>query len=113
MSEPDHSDYLDHLDSLELPELLALERDNPDDVDLLVRIGVSYFKSRQLDKCREYYVRALKIDPHNGWSHLYFGNLCYGLRCYSEAITHFGYAAEFLPDVACPHWCLGDAYHAR
>jgi hypothetical protein len=77
MPEPDQSDYLDRLDSLDLSELLALERGNPDDIDLLIRIGRSYFKLRQLDKCGEYYVRALKIDPHDGWSHLYFGNLGY------------------------------------
>jgi tetratricopeptide (TPR) repeat protein len=112
MREPDRSDHLEHLDALELADLLALERGNPDDVDLLIRIGQSYFKSHQLDKCREYYVRALKIDPYDGWSHLYFGNLCYGLRCYSEAITHFGYATDFLPNVAAPQWCLGDTYLA-
>lgn len=109
MPEPE---YLEHLDSLDLSDLLALERDNPDDVDLLIRIGMSYFKSRQLNKCNNYYVRALNIDPYDGWSHLYFGNLCYCLKCYDEATTHFEYAADFLPDVSCPHWCLGDVYRA-
>ncbi|WP_417380774.1 tetratricopeptide repeat protein [Gimesia sp.] len=110
MPEPE---YLEYLNSLDLTDLLALEHDNPDEVDLLIRIGMAYFKSYQLDKCNEYYERALKIDPYDGWSHLFFGNLCYGLKCYDEAITHFGYAAEFLPDVSCPHWCLGDAYRAH
>lgn len=110
MTDPD---YLDYLNSLDLTDLLALERDHPDDVDLLIRIGGVYLKLRQVERCRDYYVRALKLDPFDGWSHLFFGNLCYGLKCYPEAITHFKYAADFLPDAACPHWCLGDAYRAH
>lgn len=110
MTDPD---YLEHLDSLDLTDLLVLENKYPDDVDLLIRIGGTYLKSYQFDKCRDYYVRALMLDPYNGWSHLNFGSLCYALKCYSEAIRHFQYAADFLPGVACPHWCLGDAYRAR
>lgn len=109
MTDPD---YLEYLRSLDLTELLALEHENPDDVDLLIRIGGTFIKLRQLDKCIEYYVRALKIDPFNGWSHLYFGSLGYGLKCYDEAITSFKYAADFLPDSAYPQWYLGDAYRA-
>ena len=101
---------IDHYETLDLDGLLALEPDRPDDVDLLIRIGMRYFKSHDLDSCREYYVRALKLDPYDGWSHLYWANLLAGLGCNDDALTHFHYAADFLPDVACPHWCLGDQY---
>lgn len=57
-------------------------------------------------------VRALELDPFDGWSHLYFGNLLYALKCYAEALTHFRYAADFLPNNGCPYWCMGDTYHA-
>lgn len=110
MSDPD---YLEYLNSLNLSELLALEDDHPEDVDLLIRIGRTYLRAGELRRCNKYYSRALKIDPYNGWSHLFFGSLGMGLKCYEEAITHFSYAADFIPDSACPHWCLGDAYRAQ
>ncbi len=104
---------IDHYETLDLTGLLALERDVPRDVDLLVFIGRLYFKQRQLDKCHGYYSRALAIDPDDGWTHLYMGNLCYALSCYDEAEAHFKRAIELLPDVACPHWCLADVYNKQ
>ena len=101
---------IDQYETLDLDGLLALEPDRPDDVDLLIRIGMHYFRSYDLDNCGKYYVRALKLDPYDGWSHLYWANFLSGLGSYDEALTHFHYAAEFLSDVACPHWCLGDQY---
>lgn len=95
-------------DMLALAELLVIEADNSDDVHLLVSIASHYFRSRDFGKSCSYYVRALKVDPYDGWSHLYFGNLLSAFKLYDEARTHFNYAAEFLSDVACPHWCLGD-----
>lgn len=103
---------LAYFDSLTLHELFEFERAAPNDVNLLLQIGRRLFKSRQFGKCCDYYVRALRIDPHDGWAHLFFGNLLYALNCHSDAITHFRYAADFLPDVACPHWCLGDVLRA-
>ena len=101
---------IDHYQTHNLPGLLKLERNSPRDVDLLVFIGRLYLRDRQLDQTYAYYSRALEIDPFDGWTHLYFGNLCYALACYDEAETAFERAAELLPDVACPHWCLGDVY---
>lgn len=96
--------------TLNLDGLLKLERESPRDVDLLLSIGRSYFNERQLDRCHEYYSKALEIDPNYGWTHLYIGNLYYGLSCYTEAASHFERAIELLPGVACPHWCLADVY---
>ncbi len=101
---------IDYYETLDLPGLLDLERYSPRDVDLLVFIGRHYLRERQLDKCHSYYSRALEIDPDDGWTHLYMGNLCYALSCYDDAETYFKQAIELLPDVACPHWCLGDVY---
>ncbi|MDB2687126.1 tetratricopeptide repeat protein [Mariniblastus sp.] len=112
MSDKERNAELDHYEALDLSGLLAIENESPDDIDLLILIGQRYFRSQNLDKCRDYYVRALELDPLDGWSHLYFGNLLYALQCYDDALTHFKYAADFLPDVGCPHWCMGDAYHA-
>lgn len=97
-------------DTLEFDDLLTLERDFPRDVDLLVLIGRRYLERRILDQCHAYYSKALAIDPNDGWTHLYMGNLCYGLSCYDEAAWHFQTAIELLPGVACPHWCLADVY---
>ena len=101
---------IDLYETLDLDGLLALEADNPDDVDLLVRIGMRYFKSHDFENCSDYYVRALKLDPYDGWSHLYFGNMLSAFGCNDDALTHFNYAADFLPDAACPQWCLGDQF---
>ena len=101
---------IERFDTLDLTGLLKLEREFRRDVDLLVRIGQKYFRDRQLGKAHAYYSRALEIDPDDGWTHLYFGNLCYALSCYDEAEIHFKRAIDLLPDVACPHWCLGDVY---
>jgi tetratricopeptide (TPR) repeat protein len=101
---------IDHYDTLDLDGLLALEHESPRDVDLLVSIGRHYLKQRQLEQSHAYYSKALVIDPDDGWTHLYMGNLCYAISCYDEAETHFQRAIELLPGVACPHWCLADVY---
>lgn len=101
---------LDLYDTLDLDGLLTLERESPRDVYLLVSIGGHYFKRQQFVQCHAYYSKALAIDPTDGWTHLYMGNLCYGLSCYDEAASHFQHAIDLLPGVACPHWCLADVY---
>ena len=113
MSSDERRSRFDHYDTLDLDGLLALERGAPRDVDLLVSIGRHYLKQRQLDRCHAYYSRALAIDPDDGWTRLYIGNLCYVLSCYDEAATHFQRAIELLPGVACPHWCLADVYNKQ
>ena len=105
-------DYLHELDALTLDELLAGEMQTPDDVDLLVRIGIRYVKLPQLDRAYEYYMRALQLDPDDGWTHIYLGNLNYASKRYPDAFSCFSRGAELLPEVACPYWCLGDVYHA-
>jgi tetratricopeptide (TPR) repeat protein len=101
---------IEHYDTLDLDGLLALERRSPRDVDLLVTIGRRYLKQRQLAETHAYYSKALAIDPNDGWTHCYMGNLCLVLSCHDEAVVHFERAIELLPGVACPHWCLADAY---
>ena len=103
----------DHYDTLDLDGLLALERGSPREVDLLVFIGRHYLKRRQLDKTHAYYLKALAIDPDDGWTHAYMGNLCYALSCFDEAEIHFQRAIELLPGVACPHWCLAEVYETQ
>jgi tetratricopeptide (TPR) repeat protein len=108
----DRGDHLHELDALALDELLAREIQTPDDVDLLVRIGIRYVKLCQLNRAQDYYLRALQLDPNDGWTHMYLGNLNYALKRYTDAISCFSRGAELLRDVACPYWCLGDAYDA-
>jgi len=110
MFSDERNSRIDYYDTLDLDGLLAQENESPRDVDLLVSIGRRYLKQRQLDQSHAYYSRALAIDPDDGWTHLYMGNLCYALSCYDEAEPHFQRAIELLPGVACPHWCLADVY---
>lgn len=113
MSHAERQSRFERYEQLDLGELLALERKTRPDVDLLVGIGRRYLELRQLDKCYRYYSRALALDPDDGWTHLYFGNLTFVLSCYDQAENHFRRAAELLPDVACPYWCLADLYEAQ
>lgn len=101
---------MDLYDTLDLAGLLKLERKSPRDVDLLVSIGREYLHQRRLDLCHSYYSRALAIDPEDGWTRLYMGNLFFALACYDEAVAEFQKAMELLPDVSCPHWCLAEVY---
>ena len=110
MFSDERSARIDHYDTLELDGLIALERDRPRDVDLLVMIGRHSFRQRKLDQSHRYYSRALAIDPDDGWTHLYMGNLCYAVACYDEAVAHFRQAMDLMPEIGCPHWCLADAY---
>ncbi|MEQ1519395.1 MAG: hypothetical protein ABL931_23210 [Usitatibacteraceae bacterium] len=104
---------VEHYQALDLDGLLAMVRDRSRDVDLLILIGQHFFRRQQLPQCGDYYFRALKIDPDDGWTHLYIGNLCYGLSCHDEAEMHFRKAVELLPGVACPHWCLASVYEKQ
>jgi tetratricopeptide (TPR) repeat protein len=110
MQSEERNARLDLYDTLDLDGLLRLEPESPRDVDLLVSIGRHYAGRRQFDQCHAYYSKALAIDPNDGWTHLFMGNLCFGLSCYDNAISHFQHAIELLPGVACPHWCLADVY---
>lgn len=101
---------IDLHETLELDGLLELERRTPRDVDLLVAIGRHYFKQRDLKQCHAYYSKALDVDPDEGWTHLYMGNLCFAISCYDQAERYFKRAAELLPGNSCPLWCLGDVY---
>ena len=47
------------------------------------------------------------------WTHTFKGNLLYGRRQYRDAIAAFKRAIELMPTVACPYWCLADAYLAH
>lgn len=110
MSNEERDSRFDQYGTLELAGLLALEHDCPRDVDLLVSIGRQYLKLCLIEQSHAYYSKALAIDPDDGWTHIYMGNLCYAISCYDEAKTHFQRAIELLPGVACPHWCLADVY---
>ena len=110
MSNAERRSRIDYYDTLNLDELLILERESPRDADLLVFIGRHFLKRLQLDQTHAYYSRALSVNPDDGWTHVYMGNLCYALACYVEAEAHFKRAIELLPGVACPHWCLADVY---
>ena len=111
-SDSDSPDYLDELAELTLTQLLDRLTENASDLDLLVTIGRRYLRLRQLESAQRFYDRAIAIDPNDAWTHMYIGNLRYTQCDYGSAIESFQRAAELLPDDACPHWCLGDAYDA-
>ncbi|MFN3152406.1 tetratricopeptide repeat protein [Bremerella sp.] len=113
MTNDDRYARIDHYATLDLDSLLALEYESPRDADLLVAIGRSYFRLHQFDQSLAYYKRALKIDPNDGWTHLYLGNWCFALACYDEAVDHFEEAIRLLPGVACPHWCLAEVFEEQ
>lgn len=113
MDSKQRNDYLDELDSLDLPQLLERESQTPRDVDLLVRIGGAYLRRGFPDKTERYYQHALALEPKNGWTHAYIGNLYYTLNQLDDAIAAFRRSIELMPDVSCAYWCLADVYHAK
>jgi len=110
MDSQDKIAHLEELDSLSQEELFEREKQTPDDIHLLVRIAGGYLHRAELDKAEEYYRRALDVDPDDPWTYIYLGNLHNARTRFPEAISCFTRAAELLPGVACPYWCLGDAY---
>ncbi len=66
----------------------------------------------RLSAAEGYYQRAIQIDPDDGWTHLYIGNLHYARQRYRHAIASFTRGSKLLPEEACPHWCLGDVHDA-
>ena len=95
-----------------LDDLLDQDGQTPNDVDLLVQIGRRLVKLGQLDEAQTYYDRALRLAPDDGWTHIYLGSLHHIRRRHRSALRYFLRAAELLPDVACPFWCLCDIYDA-
>lgn len=78
-------------------DILALLREQPNDVDLYQRLGGLYFKQRDLHKAWRAYMQALRLNPDDPFTCLFFGNLlsiCDDKRWAWELFEH---AAEVAP----------------
>jgi len=92
----------------QISEAKALLDSDPADADALQLMGRAYLRLGMMIEAKECYERALTIDPHDPWSHLYLGNVHYFLRAYGEALQAFSRARDVAPHLAMPHKCLGD-----
>jgi tetratricopeptide (TPR) repeat protein len=81
--------------------------DDPDDVDLLVKLGNGYFDINEPRKAIEYYERALKIKPDMPYVLADCGAMYRQIGRPEKAIEFFRKAIEIDPDLAQAYFNLG------
>jgi cytochrome c-type biogenesis protein CcmH/NrfG len=96
-----------------IEDMLALVKERPDDVDLYQRLGRLYFQQRDLQKAWEAYMQALKLEPDNPFTCLYFANLLTLWDDKKYAAELYERAVAVAPDLAVVHWCLAEFYRAQ
>lgn len=105
---PDESDR--EPESVE--EVLAFIAENPCDKELYQRLGGLYLKERELSKAWDAYMAALRLDPDDPFTCLYFANL---LRIFDKerAMKLYRRARKLAPELAVVHWCIAELYRSR
>ena len=88
-------------------------RNDPNNEELYQNLGALYVKYNEYESAEVAYKKAMKLNPENPWTYLYFGNLCYAKNETSKAIEWFTEATRRLPDNSCPFWCLAEAYEKK
>ena len=95
---------LDALDeeSDQLAEIIrALETqlsENPDDIDLLNKLGRAYYLNYEDEKSEEIYRKTLALGSESARSYGGLGDALYELEQYEEAATNYRKAIEFQAD---------------
>ncbi|HEY5915083.1 MAG TPA: tetratricopeptide repeat protein [Verrucomicrobiae bacterium] len=95
-----------------ISSLLKRIKAHPNNAELFQRLGNLYFKKGCVRKAKTAYDRSLDLNPADPWTHLFVGNWHYAAGEYREALEHFRYAAQYVPQIPAQFWALGDAYAA-
>jgi tetratricopeptide (TPR) repeat protein len=93
-------------------EVLALLQERPNDVELYQKLGGLYLHQREILKSWEAYMQALRIDPDDPFTCMYFGNLLATFDDKKWAWQLYRRAAELAPKLAIVHWLQG-ALHRK
>jgi tetratricopeptide (TPR) repeat protein len=94
-------------------EVLALLKERPRDAELYQLLGGLYFKRRDLRAAWQAYMQALRLDPDDPFTCLFFGNLLTLCDDKSYAEELYERAAWLAPDLAVVHWCRADLHRAQ
>ena len=82
----------------------------PEDADVLAFKGEIEFRRARFDASRDYYSRALGLDPDTARAHFGLGKLSMGKVRLGEAIDSLSRAVQLAPDVAIYRLALADAH---
>ncbi len=91
----------------------AFSQGSKDDPVIANEIGIAYHQLGQLDKARQYYERALKLNPRYAEARNNLGAAYYAGKSFRRAISAYRRALEIQPRSSSFHMNLGMAYFAR
>ena len=91
-------------------EALELIVKNPEDPYLHQTLGGLYFRRGDLMEAWHAYMDALKLDPDDPFTCLYFGNLLTICDDKGYAMELDRHAAKNAPDLPVVHWCMANLY---
>lgn len=96
-----------------IEEVLAMLEQRPRDAELYQLLGNLHFKRRDLKAAWSAYMQALRLDPDDPFTCLYFGNLLRLCDDKSYARELYERAAWLAPDLAVVHWCRAEFYRSQ
>ncbi|MGB9605596.1 MAG: tetratricopeptide repeat protein [Bryobacteraceae bacterium] len=80
---------------------------------ILNKIGIAYHQLHELDTARQYYERAVKLNPRYAEAINNIGTVHYAQKNYRRAISQYKKALKISPESASIYSNLGTAYFAR
>jgi Tfp pilus assembly protein PilF len=68
----------------------------PLDMEMNDHLGFHYYWTREYDKAKEQYFKALEINPNYPWAHLFLGKVYKEMGWYTKAIEEFKQAISLI-----------------
>ena len=87
--------------------------DRPRDAESYQLLGNLYFKQRDLEYAWQAYMQALRLDPDDPFTCLYFANLLRICDDKSYARKLYERAVWLAPDIAVVHWCIAEFHRSQ
>ena len=87
----------------------ALERE-PDFQLAHRELGWAYRAEDEIEKAVYHIMRAIDLNPTDGWAHIYLGNVLWRQFAYDAAEAAFQKAITVWPESSIPFWCLAVFY---
>ncbi|MGQ0605513.1 MAG: tetratricopeptide repeat protein [Candidatus Nitrosotenuis sp.] len=88
-------------------------KSEPDTVQQMIKVGVSYLNEKRFDKALEYFSKITGKEPNNIMGWMGKGVSLVGLKNYDQAITHFKKSLEIDPDNKDVLQWLGRSYYLK
>src|SRR5579864_644027 len=87
-----------------IDEVLAMLKEQPDDVELYQLLGRLYFKRGDLQEAWQAFMNALKLNSNDPFTYLYFGNLLELCEDKTAARELYEHAVKVAPALPVAHW---------